>query len=201
MNKFTEWQEAHDAAVARINKYLQANEYTSQMNGLVNWMMTTQSNPYAYLPVQYASSIDSPESFVQLLDKIHHAMYDDGDICFVTVNGEPRIVFANPFEETFEDAVITANDRALAERRPASMKKAIEVKVLNISPNEFGAIQEAHEARQYKRSFAFEAARWGIERAIENAKRTPHFNESWISECADQIAKYQKAFNGVEFNV
>ena len=202
-NKFNEWQANYDAAVARISKYLKPNpQHSVQMHPLVEWMISTDINPFGYLPLEWAGTVNNATTFVSLLDHIYHALYDDGDIAFVTVNNEPRIVFVNPYDDNFNAAAITANDRALAERRTLiNGSDSISVTVLDITPAEFGPIREAYEIKQMKRGFAFEAARYGIDFAVRTASRSKLYNPAWIEECAEQIAKYQAAFNSANVTV
>ena len=196
-NKFDAWNAAHSAAIARINEYLKPNKHHAvQMNDLVEWMINTDINPFAYLPAKWASSVDTATGFVALLDHIHHALYDDGDITFVTVNDEPRIVFANQYANNFNDDVITTNDRAIAERRGIiTGDSSINIVVLDITPGEFGPLREKYDIAMMKRAFAFEAARRGVDFAVSSASVSKLFNPAWIEECAEQIAKYRKIFN------
>lgn len=192
--RFNEWQENYESALDLIKHYLEPdNDRTPAMNGLVEWMINTDSNPYAYLPLEWSGSLNNATSFVKLLAQIHHALYDDGCIAFVTVNGEPRIVFANPYEDGFNDCVITANDRALSARRAEiNGSDDINVTVLDIDPGEFGAVRDAYETARLKRGFAFEVARFGLDFALKNARRSKLFNPKWVEECAEQIDEYRK---------
>lgn len=193
MKIFDAWQATHDDAVARIQQCLEPSQYEPQIHGLVQWMLTTESNSYAYLPHEWAGAINSAEAFANLVDHIHHAVYDDGDLCFVTVNGEPRIAFVNPHEDNFRDQVITKNDRALAERRALIDRDSdIVLEVLTITPNQFGEIQEAWEIERSKKSFAWEAAHSGLDRAIATATRFKRYSPDWLVECAEQIEQYQQ---------
>lgn len=137
--KFTEFKKNYDEAVESIIGF----QDHPQMGGLVRWMMETETNPYGYLPSHYAGSLSSAEAFAGLLHMIQYSLYDDGDITFVTVNGEPRIVFAWKHEDNFRDLVLYDQEKEF-ESDPL-LKTTYKIKVLNIEPNEFGTVYDAYK--------------------------------------------------------
>lgn len=136
MNRLDLFDKTHNAALANIERHL-TNE--NSMQPLVAWMLSTEIDPYTYLPEDVASNTDSSTGFSHLLNLLHHALYDDGEITFVTVNGQPRIVFCWEGEEGFEKEVIGEN--------LLHIKDNFEVKVLKIEPNEFGKLAEDYREK------------------------------------------------------
>jgi hypothetical protein len=96
----------HRKAFAVINKHL--NDPDKDVRKLVRWLAETDANPYTILHENWAKAYDSAENFAALCRHIHHALVDDGDIEFVTVDGEPRIVFTRFDEPDFRN--IALND-------------------------------------------------------------------------------------------
>lgn len=177
-DKFKAFQKSHDEAVETIKRFLEPYQYEPQMNGLVKWMMETDANPYSYLPHAWAGSTGSAESFVGLLHTIHHAVYDDGDITFVTVNGEPRIVFVWRHEENFRNYVLTEQEKDLEKRWSSEYV----IEVLDIKPDEFGPLYDAHYANQIKYWFMNDAEDHSVEYALEHYQKYKLFDPAWIAE-------------------
>lgn len=137
MNRLDLYEKTHKAALANIERHL-TNE--NSMQPLVAWMLSTEIDPYVYLPEGVASNTDSSTGFSNLLNLIHHALYDDGEITFATLNGQPRIAFCWEGEPGFEDAVLG---------HPMYSNEAnFEIKVLNIEPIEFGKLAEEYRKKQ-----------------------------------------------------
>jgi hypothetical protein len=55
---------------------------------------------------------DDARCFAMLCDRIYHAIVDDGDICFVKVTNNERILFQNRWEVTLETAS-TKNEKLI----------------------------------------------------------------------------------------
>jgi len=186
-DKFAAFKKNYDQAIESIKRFLEPGKHEPQINGLVKWMMETDANPYSYLPENWAGCTKSAESFASLLHVIHHAVYDDGDISFVTVNGEPRIVFAWHHEDNFRNYVLSEQEKDLEKRW--SSKYAIEV--LEIEPDEFGPLYDAYYAKQIKRWFMNDAESNTVEYAIEHYQKYKLFDIAWIVE-------FEKEHLGVE---
>lgn len=187
MQKFEQFQKAYDQAVATIHKFLEPGQYEPQMNGLVKWMLETDANPYSFLPYGWADALESAQGFASLLHHIHHAVYDDGDIDFVKVNGEPRIVFAWQHDDKFRDYVLTNQEKEIEKRPIFGQVRPYEIEVLDIKPNEFGPIYDAWQAEDIKRCFIMDASGHGVEWAAEHYRKYRCWNEEWMTECEDAI--------------
>lgn len=113
----TNFHNKFNQAIEHIQSVLSTpeGEYNYEQALLANWMLTSGVNPYEYLPDEWAGSLSCAQSFSALLHSIHHAMYDDGDITFITVDGCPRIVFFWAKEDNFEDLVLSKHEKRLKE--------------------------------------------------------------------------------------
>ena len=139
MKQLEKFDKTHAEAMETIKQYLEPYEQEPKMHLLVRWMLETDANPYGYLQEAWATSTYSSTGFASLLSVISHAVLDDGDITFVAVNGEPRIVFAHKYDDWFENAVLSTSEKAL---RSSGIDVMIEV--LDIEPNEFGALYDEY---------------------------------------------------------
>lgn len=184
ITKFEQFQKAYDEAIQYIKSCLVPRPFEPQMNGLVQWLLDTDANPYGYLPQSWAGATSTAEGFASLLQHIHHAVYDDGDITFVTVNGEPRIVFAHPSDTYFRNSVLTSQEQSF-ETKNHNYK----IEVLDITPNEFGPIFEAYHTEWVKNCFMSDASRGEIEWSANHYRKYKCWDEAWIKECGDQIAE------------
>lgn len=184
MNRLNLFEKTHQEAMLHINGFLTE---PSDMQELVQWMLTTEINPYSYLPEKWAGAVTSSTSFEYLLNAIHHALYDDGDISFVTVNEEPRIVFAAPDDDNFRQKALNTQEQHSG--------KQYTIEVLNIHPKEFGPLCETHSIQNLKKHFAMDAAKWGAAFAATHYSTYACFNQAWITECAEAIQKWQKFYN------
>lgn len=92
VEKIAHYNETHNQAIERIKMH--CND--EKIGTLFTWLMTTELNPYSYLTEGWAERTSTATGMSALMDTIHHAVYDDGNISFVTVNGQPKIIFLNP---------------------------------------------------------------------------------------------------------
>jgi hypothetical protein len=168
MNKFKTFKKVYEEAVESIHRFI---DDPSDMNGLADWLMTTDASPYSYLQEGYAGMMSTAEGCADLLATIHHAVYDDGDITFVTVNNAPRIVFAHRCDEGFRDVVLCRQEKEIENRLIFGIIKKYEIEVLDIKPNDFPKIYNAYQLKELQRSFSCDAGRCGIEFAVEHYKK------------------------------
>lgn len=183
--KFQQFQSLHDAAIANIKEYLKPSE----INMLVQWMLETDANPFSYLPDAWASSLEDAISFERLIRHIRHAVYDDGDITLVTVNDEPRIVFAHRYDDNFMHMAISypkAQTRYF-DRHP-------NVQILDIPVNEFGERYDKYFANKIKKYFIREGSRFGIEGALKSYSNYKCFDPCWIALCEQEMKKIESDY-------
>lgn len=172
--KFEQFEKVHREALQHIEILCKNDE----IGELVNWMLETDANPYAYLPEGWAGSTGSATGFADLVGHIHYCYVDDGDITFVTVNGEPRIVFADKWDDNFRNYVLSNQEG----RMVIDFDSEFDIKVLDISPNEFGALHDAFQAKWVKKCFMSDARRQGVAAAVKHYREYKCFNDSWIEE-------------------
>lgn len=183
MTKLEEFQKVYDNAIASIKQHQQPNEYGPPMNGLVNWMLETDANPYSYLPEGWAGHTHTAEGFASLLDTIHHAVYDDGDITFFTVNGEPRICFVWKHEENFRNYALTNQEKEMEKKYGERRAGTYDVQILDIDPDEFGPLYDAYMTTQIKRWFEGDArGAGGPDWAAGHYRKYKLWNETWLEE-------------------
>lgn len=113
----------------------------------------------------------------------HHAIYDDGDITFVAVNDEPRIVFAHRFDDDFRDSCLSETEKYIEKRNfELGRDRSYEIKVLDIKPNEFGSLYDAFQREDIKRCFLNDAETHDVEFAVKHYRQYNCFCEEWINE-------------------
>ena len=96
MPSIDQWRATFEHSLEQIERY--RNSDNEDMRLIANWLMDTEANPYSILQPGYVRALDTAEGFAGLLQIIHHALVDDGEITFVAVNGRPMIAFAAPDE-------------------------------------------------------------------------------------------------------
>jgi hypothetical protein len=184
MKKFDDFQRVHDAAIETIKQCLNNTTDSPPMNELVRWMIETDANPYSYLPHNWAHSLETATDFESLLNQLHHALYDDGDVTFVTVDGCPRIVFANQYDEGFRTRVLTKQEKELESVpiRHGGWYMHYDVQVLAIKPNEFGKLYDRYHIAWIKQCFLTDARRGNVEWTAQHYRKYKQWDESWIEE-------------------
>lgn len=151
---YNTWMQAvdrrHADAKEQVERFLDpADSRGKDMYRLVQWMLETDSDPYGYLQHTWAESIKTATGFASLLAHISHAIHDDGDICFVTVNSEPKIVFSHPSYPDFEQYVVWPD----LQKSVYKYQGMPEIALLDIRPNEFGDVYDRYEASRLARLF------------------------------------------------
>ena len=145
--RLTVFRKNFDKALEEIAYFLKPTSYEPRMHELVKWMLETDANPYSYLPSDWGEALENAQLFVELLHLIHHALYDDGDICFVSVNGQPRIVFHDPHDIGIHRSALTEQERYALEQ----FGRRHEVEILDIQPNDFGSTYDAFAAKERRK--------------------------------------------------
>ena len=182
---FACFEKAYNEALATINCFLN-DDSAGDLRKLTAWLMDTDANPYSFLPHEWAGSLGSAESFAGLLHFIHHAAYDDGDICFVMVNGEPRIVFAHPEDKDFRERVLSEQEQDIATRPQYCAK--YDIQVLDINANDFGDVYDAWHANWIRECFISDAEQFdNVNYAAEHYRKYACWQESWITDCVQEI--------------
>lgn len=178
MKRFETFQKRYDRAIAEIQGFL--NDTRDPMSPLAHWMMETDVNPYGFLPENWAGHSESVEGFSSLLRLISHALHDDGDMTFVSVNGKPRIVFENRWDIATNHKLALSSIERNTEERIGWDRYTVEI--LDIKPEEFGPLVDAHEQKELRRYFMNDAEMFGLNDAVERHGNRKLWNPDWIEE-------------------
>lgn len=181
------FEQEYNKAIQSICSYLEPTDCEPPMHELVRWMLDTDINPYSYLQKNMASYAQTAEGFKTLLGLIYHALYDDGDIEFVSVDGEPRIVFANRWDDNFRDIVLSQQEKNMEKRPVFGEIKPIEILALDIEPKDFGVLCDKYHEQGIKKCFIIDAARFGVEYAKDCYSGYKCWNDNWIKDCESEI--------------
>jgi hypothetical protein len=195
MNKLEQFDKVHAEAMEQIQQCLSTPEdsYDYGMVGLAKWMLNTDQNPYQYLQQDVAGWTKTATGFVSLLDLIHHALYDDGDIEFVKVNGQPKIVFVWRHDDGFYDAILSDSDKAIAARKGLKAEDIVEV-MDNIIPREFIEECEKYQLKHIQKCYITDAARRGVQFADAHYSQYKCWEEDWRHEFEDEIRWKRESF-------
>ena len=185
LDRFAEWERNYKQALKDIETYRRAEATQT----IAEWLLTTPASPYEFLPAGWGNALSSPGETSGLLAVIHHALVDDGEIEFVSVNGMPRIVFCNQHEDNFREVALTQEEQ---------QKANVELTVLDCTADEFGELVDAAATAQHKRCFAMDAAIHGVEFAVKHYVGSCWYDPSWIEELQPEIERRKKFYSDVQ---
>ena len=182
MTRLQEFQRNYENAMSTIRDFMsgQHDHGDRPMSALVKWMIDTEINPYGFLPEDWAGQTTTVEDFSSLLRVISHALYDDGDITFVSVNDSPRIVFENRWDIAADHKLALSQTEKHMEERSNRVRYTVEI--LDIKPEEFGPLVDAYERKQLRRYFMNDADMHGLEFAVKHYESNRLWNPDWIEE-------------------
>ncbi len=180
------FQTAHDDAMREINDTVsQDNEFAQ----VVRYLLETDANPYSYLPEQWASCMSTATGFVVLISNIHHSLYDDGDISFPVVNGEPKISFYWKNEDNYNHLVLNDTQKHSKEH----FGHEYDVKQLSTILEFIEAHKEYHR-KDILRCFIHDAAMTSVEFASEHYSKYANFSYEWEDD-EEILAKIEELRN------
>lgn len=158
----------HQSALAKIATY----RNDSTLGKFTDWLLSTDQNPWSFLDSNWASQMNSAQGVADLLDCLHHALVDDGDVEFaINKHQELVIVFENRFDDDFDSQ---------------------NYKVLDIDIDQFGELRDQYELARLQQCFAHDSARFGVDWAVEHYQQYQLFSKDWPEVCALQIEKWRK---------
>lgn len=179
-SKFEAMRKCHEDAVADIRRLL--DDKDEDVRVLVRWLMETEHNPYGFLPEGWANGWSSAQGFAGLCFSIHHALVDDGDIEFTTVDGRPRIAFLHHSEKGFREHVLTSQERELEAHGAAGGRgHSYDVEVLPRKASAFVEAWSSYELRELRNAFEWDAADDFFE-AVAKHSSDPRFDPRWVEE-------------------
>lgn len=121
-NLKSQWQSSFDEAIQSIENHIKPqphhNKDEQQHVELAQWLLSTSVSPYDFLPNGWHNFRSEPFSTDSLLSVIHHALVDDGEICFVSLKLEDKILrhfimFYPSYEDGFKQACFNENQNII----------------------------------------------------------------------------------------
>lgn len=186
---------AHENAIFNIKKYLnkEPHEYDYEMSHIVNFMLNSDHNPYLYLQGGFEHLVQTSTGFSSLINEIKHALYDDGDIEFVTVFDQPRIIFADKNSLNFYNRILKISEEKQLRRQGKDIKDV--VRILPKDAKNFAILcQQVHESN-LKRCYVNDAARHSVKFANEHYSSYSCWSDEWENELSEKIREREKLFN------
>lgn len=178
MNHFELFNKNHQDALESIHNLLSSvKDYDAEFVHLAWWLLETGINPYSILPENWANCMETSTGFDSLLHHIHHAMVDDGDICFPVYHGEPAIRFDNKHDLTEKTVKNYISEIRLSFTTASTA--VTDITFLN-SAYEFTVAADAHDAKMTRRYFLSDAEMFGVEFAVKHHSTKSGFNPAWI---------------------
>ena len=173
---FERFKTSYDEAIHEIKLYLDDN---SSIQQLTYWLLTTDANPYSFLPHAWGNSLESADRFVDLLNTIEDNL-ENNRLTIVKVNQEPRIVFTSPDDPDLMDKSLTPFEHDMQVIVRFGHVGSFTIEVLDIDPNEFGAVYDQWFETWLKQSCTSDANKHGVEFALTAYTKYRMFNPSWI---------------------
>jgi hypothetical protein len=95
-DRFNIFKETYDQAIKAIELFAKDKD----MATITNWLLDTEINFYTIFGVntKYGEAQESAELFSSLLHEIHHALVDDGEICFPVIYDMPELRFLSEYD-------------------------------------------------------------------------------------------------------
>lgn len=165
-------EQRHQEALASIESY--RNSDYPDMRAITEYLLETDANPYGFLPHHWAGAMETSTGFNSLLNMIHHALYDDGDISFYKINGEPRIAFVWRHEENYADYVLSEQEKDMRTRWGSEYTVEQCKDVMD-----WIAQHKEYHRKDIRCWYIQDAARQGWEFATERYSRYANFDPDW----------------------
>lgn len=189
MNRLEQLEKNHIKYMEGIRKHAETQQ--PEMRALVDLLLETEANPYGFLPEAWASCTESSSGMYGLLNNIHHSLYDDGDISFPIVNGEPRIAFVWKGEDNYANYVLSETEKYCRDQRGSEYDIEFCADALD-----FIARHKEYHRKDIQRCFILDAAMRGISFAVEHYSKYANFDPDWEFDDAimDKIMKRRAVF-------
>ncbi len=150
VNALEKMKETFNEEIEYLTNILESG---SELSKLAEYLLTTDRNPYSIINGGY--SANRITSFNDILMPLNHALYDDGEVTFYTVNGEPRFGFFDQYEAS-EDRYLDDTELDMKETYPV-LKYVIEVLPQDV--NNWIKLSEVFQINDLKRMFLSDAKR------------------------------------------
>lgn len=190
-DKMSRLTRRHESALEYIYSCLN-NSSEPEMQAITRLLLETDANPYSYLPNLWAGHLDSATDLESLLHMIHHALYDDGEISYPVVNGEPRIRFQWPDDDKDIKFTLCSVELDYYQR----YQKKFRVEFCKDIFDFVNRHKEYHRT-DIRSCYIHDAARHGFDFANQVYSKYAVFDPEWEfdDEVVDQVKKISKIFN------
>ena len=189
MNRLEQLEQNHIKCMEGIRKHAATTE--PEMRALTELLLETEANPWGFLPEAWASCTESSSGMYGLLNNIHHALYDDGDISFPVVNGQPRISFVWQHEDNYANYVLSETEKHCRDQYGSEYDIEFCKDALD-----FVARHKEYHRKDIQKCFIVDAAMLGLTFAVDHYSKYANFDSDWEFDDAimDQIIKRRAVF-------
>lgn len=186
MSRIAAFKETHQKALDYIEQCKTSNR--EELRILTNWLLETDSNPFALFG-DNGTYMGTAENFAGLLHMFNHALYDDSDLCFPVVNGEPRIRFVSKWDALNHPKQYVLTEQECRMDEPGTVyrqfreipddQSIFEISVIT-DVKEFIATLEASQAADLQRCFTNDAEDYGLNVALAHHQHKRLFNRGRV---------------------
>lgn len=186
MSRINAFNKTHQDAIDFIEEC--KNSEFEELRLLTNFLLETDSNPYALFGDD-GNCMGTAETFAGVLRLFGHALYDDGELCFPVVNGEPRIRFVSKQDAINNPRMFVLTEQERQMDAPGTSyrqfsgipdnQSIFEVSVIT-DVKEFIATLEASQAADLQRCFMDDAEDYGLNVALAHHQHKRLFNRGWV---------------------
>ncbi len=186
MNRFKLFKSNYNDAIKDIKLMLMDDDPATQH--ILNWLIETEHNTYGiFCDAHWAHAMTTAEGFSSLAHNIHHALVDDGDICFPVINRCPKIAFVSQHDTDVMKYLLRDYEKRshiLPEPTVTFLKDVFE----------FTKAHDEFEVADLKRCFLSDAVRFDVSFAMDHYGNKKGFNRDWIDEVESAKEKYKRIF-------
>lgn len=175
MSKFEEFETAYINAVKSIKKYQEDED----IGVLVNWLLETDSNPYSFLDDETARYTYTAEGFSTLCHLLHHALIDDGDVSFYSIDGRPQIKFVWRYEMEEETRLEMSIVRTEDDKPKLHKEEVPCVYHFYENYHEWITAKEIYDTEDLKRCYLWDKEISGEEFANQHYEKYKRFDPEW----------------------
>ena len=175
-------KENYQQAVSDIKVYQKNSD--PDMQALTLLLLETDANPYSFLPDSWAARFNTADGFASLLHHIHHALYDDGEISFPVIGGEPKISFIGPYEQDYASLILKEHGY---NRSALRYSHDPEIVMCSDALDFVLKFKEYHK-NILKHWFTNDVRAHGVEFAVRHYSKYKNFDPAWALESESKDA-------------
>lgn len=159
-DRWERFEQSHREALDTVRGVVDGEvaDYDKEYQHLARWLFETRYNPYGIFGMMqwHAGATEYAEGFASILRDIHHALVDDGAICFPMVNGRPYIYLACKHDERMLAELLEENERHVAVMKALGSYKPPTLEFLE-DAYQFTAAYEVHVENERQKIETFNA--------------------------------------------